>query len=174
MEATTDAGRDVQGMLNQILTELGEGFHVNRNVSVIFATNYPSVIDQALLDRIKRIIYVPPPRTMEEVKRLLDFYCSKVELDPSVSNYRGGLTDEAFADIWRTIRSRKQLYEASIPERGITVREQYVVTPRDLKNIVQEAASEASFASERWVTMDRMLPLFKNLASEDRGSRIVS
>jgi len=24
------------------------------------------------------------------------------------------------------------------------------------------------------VTMDRMLPLFKNLASEDRGSRIVS
>src|SRR6266540_2251142 len=174
MEATTDAGRDVQGMLNQILTELGEGSHVNRNVSVIFATNYPSVIDQALLDRIKRIIYVPPPRSMEEVKRLLDFYCSKVELDPSVSNYRGGLTDEAFADIWRTIRSRKQLYEASIPERGVTVREQYVVTPRDLKNIVQEAASEASFASERWVTMDRMLPLFKNLASEDRGSRIVS
>src|SRR6266487_3151933 len=42
MEATTDAGRDVQGMLNQILTELGEGFHVNRNVAVIFATNYPS------------------------------------------------------------------------------------------------------------------------------------
>jgi hypothetical protein len=48
------------------------------------------------------------------------------------------------------------------------------VTPRDLKNIVQEAASEASFASERWVTMDRMLPLFKNLASEDRSSRIFS
>jgi hypothetical protein len=111
---------------------------------------------------------------MEEVKRLLDFYCSKVELDPSISNYKGGLTDEAFEGIWRTIRSRKQLYEASIPERGVTVREQYIVTPRDLKNIVQEAASEASFASERWVTMDRMLPLFKNLASEDRGSRIFS
>jgi len=161
-------------MLNQILTELGEGFHVNRNVSVIFATNYPSVIDPALLDRIKRIIYVPPPRSMEEVKRLLDFYCSKVELDPAISNYRGGLTDEAFGDVWRTIRSRKQLYEALIPERGVTVREQYVVTPRDLKNIVQEAASEASFASERWVTMDRMLPLFKSLLSEDRGSRIIS
>jgi hypothetical protein len=111
---------------------------------------------------------------MEEVKRLLDFYCSKVELDPSISNYRGGLTDEAFGDVWRTIRSRKQLYEASIPERGVTVREQYVVTPRDLKNIVQEAASEASFASERWVTMDRMLPLFKSLLTEDRGSRIIS
>ncbi|HWY29061.1 MAG TPA: hypothetical protein VNW25_07360, partial [Candidatus Sulfotelmatobacter sp.] len=131
-------------------------------------------IDTALLDRIKRIIYVPPPRTMEEVKRLLDFYCSKVELDPSISNYKGGLTDESFEGIWRTIRSRKQLYEASIPERGVTVREQYIVTPRDLKNIVQEAASEASFAGERWVTMDRMLPLFKNLLSEEKGSRIVS
>src|SRR3989440_5080639 len=174
MEATTDAGRDVQGMLNQILTELGEGFHVNRNVSVIFATNYPSVIDTALLDRIKRIIYVPPPRSMEEVKRLLDFYCSKVELDPSISNYKGGLTDEAFGGGWRARRCQQQVYEASSPEGGATVREQYVVTPRDLKNIVQEAASEASFASERWVTMDRMLPLFKNVASEDRGSRIRS
>ena len=174
MEATTDAGRDVQGMLNQILTELGEGFHVNKNVAVIFATNYPSVIDMALLDRIKRIIYVPPPRTENEVKRLLDFYCSKIELDPAISNYQGGLTDETFEGIWRMIRSRKQLYEASIPERGVTVREQYIVTPRDLKNIVQEAASEASFAGERWVTMDRLLPLFKNLASDERASRIVS
>src|SRR5881628_2070683 len=94
-EATTDAGRDVQGMLNQILTELGEGFHVNRNVAVIFATNYPSVIDQALLDRIKRIIYVPPPKTREGIKTLLDFYLAKIELDPSVSNYQRGLIDEA-------------------------------------------------------------------------------
>src|SRR5438128_7515190 len=106
---------------------------------------------------------------MEEVKRLLDFYCSKVELDPSISNYRGGLTDEAFGDVWRTIRSRKRLYEASIAERGVTVREQYVVAPRDLQNIVQEAASEASFASERWVTMDRMLPLLKSILTEDRA-----
>src|SRR6266851_5199859 len=174
MEATTDAGRDVQGMLNQILTELGEGFHVNRNVSVIFATNYPSVIDTALLDRIKRIIYVPPPKTRDEVKKILDFYLSKVELDPAISNYQGGLLDGSFEDVWKIIRGRKQIYEASIPERGINVRDQYVITPRDLKNIVQEAASEASFASERWVTMDRMLPLFKNLASEDRGSRIFS
>ncbi len=92
MEATTDAGRDVQGMLNQILTELGEGFHVNRNVAVIFATNYPNVIDPALMDRMKRIIYVPPPKTREEVKKILDFYLSKVEVDPSISKYDGGLT----------------------------------------------------------------------------------
>src|SRR6266498_1001851 len=174
MEATTDAGRDVQGMLNQILTELGEGFHVNRNVAVIFATNYPSVIDPALLDRMKRIIYVPPPKTREEVKRLLDSYLAKVEVDPVVSTYNGGLTEESFDEIWKVIRSRRQIYEASIPDRGIAVRDQYVITPRDMKNVIQEAASEASFASERWVTMDRMLPLFKNLASEDRGSRIVS
>src|SRR5438093_11805896 len=53
MEATTDAVRDVQGILNQILTELGEGFHVNRNLAVICATNYPSGIDPALMDRRK-------------------------------------------------------------------------------------------------------------------------
>ena len=174
MEATTDAGRDVQGMLNQILTELGEGFHVNRNVAVIFATNYPSVIDRALLDRIKRVIYVPPPKTKEGVKQLVDFYLSKVELDPSVSNYQGGLIDEAFDEIWRTVRTRRQVYEASIPERGIMVRDQYVITPRDVKNVVQEAASEASFVSERYVTLDRLLNLFKNLAAEERVSRVVS
>ena len=174
MEATTDAGRDVQGMLNQILTELGEGFHVNRNVAVIFATNYPSVLDPALMDRVKRIIYVPPPKTKEGVKKLVDFYASKVELDPNISNYEGGLVDEVFEEIWKIIHSRRQIYEAMIAERGITVRDQYVVTPRDVKNVVQEAASEASFVGEPYVTQDRLLTLFRSLATEDRGSRLVS
>lgn len=174
MEATTDAGRDVQGMLNQILTELGEGFHVNRNVAVIFATNYPSVLDPALMDRVKRIIYVPPPKTKEGVKKLVDFYASKVELDPNISNYEGGLVDEAFEEIWKIIHSRRQIYEATIAERGISVRDQYVVTPRDVKNVVQEAASEASFVGEPYVTQDRLLTLFRSLATEDRGSRLVS
>src|SRR5881409_1432423 len=174
MEATTDAGRDVQGMLNQILTELGEGFHVNRNVAVIFATNYPSVIDPALLDRMKRIIYVPPPKTREEVKRLLDSYLAKVEVDPAISNYQGGLIDSQFEEVWKLVRGRKQIYEASIPERGINVRDQYLLTPRDVKNIVQEAASEASYAGDRYVSMDRLLSLFKNMSSEERASRLVS
>jgi len=174
MEATTDAGRDVQGMLNQILTELGEGFHVNRNVAVIFATNYPSVLDPALMDRVKRIIYVPPPKTKEGVKKLVDFYASKVELDPNISNYEGGLVDEAFEEIWKIIHSRRQVYEATIAERGISVRDQYVITPRDVKNVVQEAASEASFVGEPYVTQDRLLALFRSLATEDRGSRLVS
>ncbi len=173
-EATTDAGRDVQGMLNQMLTELGEGFHVNRNVAVVFATNYPSVIDAALLDRIKRIIYVPPPKSREGIKSLLDSYLSKVELDPSVSNYQGGLLDGSFEDVWKIIRGRKQIYEANISERGINVRDQYVITPRDVKNVVQEAASEASYQGERYVTMDRLLNLFKGLTSEERASRLVS
>src|SRR2546426_1664140 len=174
MEATTDAGRGVQGMLNQILTELGEGVHVNRNVAVIFPTNYPSVLDPALLDRMKRIIYVPPPKTREEVKKILDFYLSKVEVDPSISKYDGGLTEETFDEIWRIIRSRRQVYEASIPDRGIIVRDQYVVTPQDMKNVVQEAASEASFQGEPFVTIDRVTTLFRNLGSEERDSRIVS
>ena len=174
MEATTDAGRDVQGMLNQILTELGEGFHVNRNVAVIFATNYPSVLDPALMDRVKRIIYVPPPKTKEGVKKLVDFYASKVELDPNICNYEGGLVDEVFEEIWKIIHSRRQIYEATIAERGISVRDQYVVTPRDVKNVVQEAASEASFVGEPYVTQDRLLTLFRSLATEDRGSRLVS
>jgi len=117
---------------------------------------------------------VPPPKTREDVKQLADFYLSKVELDPSVSNYQGGLIDEAFEEIWKTIRSRRQLYETSIAERGITVRDQYVITPRDIKNVVQEAASETSFLGENYVTLDRVLPLFKSLASEEPSSRLVS
>jgi proteasome regulatory subunit len=174
MEATTDAGRDVQGMLNQILTELGEGFHVNRNVAVIFATNYPSVIDPALLDRMKRIIYVPPLKTREEVKRLLDSYLAKVEIDPGISTYDGGLTEESFEEVWKIIRGRKQMYETSIPDRGIAVRDQYVITPRDMKNVIQEAASEASFAGEQYVSMERLLTLFRSLSAEERHSRVVS
>src|SRR5213594_3098421 len=174
MEATTDAGRDVQGMLNQILTELGEGFHVNRNVAVIFATNYPSVIDPALLDRVKRVIYVPPPRTKEAVKSLVDSYVSKVELDPSITDYAGGIAKEAFDEIWNIIRNRRQTYEATMPERGINVRDQYVITPRDVKNLVQEAASEASFVGEPFVTQDRLVTLFKSLCADERSSRLVS
>src|SRR3989449_1155163 len=173
-EATTDAGRDAQGMLNQILTELGEGFHVNRNVAVIFATNYPSVIDQALLDRIKRVIYVPPPKTREGIKTLLDFYLAKVELDPSITDHAGGIAKEAFDEIWNIIRNRRQTYEATMPERGINVRDQYVITPRDVKNLVQEAASEASFVGEPFVTQDRLVTLFKSLCADERSSRLVS
>jgi len=123
---------------------------------------------------MKRIIYVPPPKTREEVKKILDFYLSKVEVDPSISKYDGGLTEEAFDEIWRIIRSRRQVYEASIPDRGIIVKDQYVITPRDMKNIVQEAASEASFQGEPFVTIDRVTTLFRNLGSEARDSRIVS
>jgi hypothetical protein len=98
-----------------------------------------------------------------------------VELDPAVSNYQGGITEEAFDRIWNIIRGRKQIYEASIPERGITVRDQYVITPRDMKNVVQEAASETSFAGESYLTMERLVGLFKSLCSDDRNSsRLVS
>ncbi len=76
--------------------------------------------------------------------------------------------------MWKLIRSRKQIYEASIPERGINVRDQYLITPRDVKNIVQEAASEASYMGERYVTLDRLLALFKNLTSDEIASRLVS
>src|SRR5438105_15317524 len=115
-------------MLNQILTELDEVFHVNRNVAVIFATNYPSVIDPALMDRMKRTIYVPPPKTREEIKRILDFYLSKVEVDPSIYEYDGGLKEDAFDDIWRIIRSRRHVYYASIPDRGVILNDKYVIT----------------------------------------------
>ena len=143
-------------------------------MAVIFATNYPSVIDPALLDRVKRIIYVPPPKTREGVKQILDFYASKIELDPSICNYKGGMVDEAFEEVWKIVRSRRQVYETSIAERGINVRDQYVITPRDVKNVVQEAASEASFVGDRYATLDRLLTLFRNLTSEERVSRLVS
>ncbi|MEM3572097.1 MAG: AAA family ATPase, partial [Candidatus Bathyarchaeia archaeon] len=55
IETTTDAGRDVQGMLNQFLIELGEGFSSNKNMAVVFATNFPELIDPAFMDRIKKI-----------------------------------------------------------------------------------------------------------------------
>jgi SpoVK/Ycf46/Vps4 family AAA+-type ATPase len=132
------------------------------------------VIDPALLDRMKRIIYIPPPKTREEVKKLLDSYVAKVEADPTISTYDGGLTDESFEEVWKIIRGRRQLYEASIPDRGIAVRDQYVITPRDMKNVVQEAASEASFAGEAFVSLDRLLALFKALSSQERQSHIVS
>src|SRR5213594_2163403 len=138
------------------------------------ATTDPTVIHQALLHRIKRIIYVPPPKTREGIKTLLDFYLAKIELDPAISNYQGGLIDSQFEEVWKLVRGRKQIYEASIPERGINVRDQYLLTPRDVKNIVQEAASEASYSGDRYVSMDRLLSLFKNMSSEERASRLVS
>ncbi|MHC1628397.1 MAG: AAA family ATPase [Candidatus Nezhaarchaeales archaeon] len=164
-EITSDAGRDVQGMLNQLLTEIGEGFHVNRNLAIIFATNLPSVIDPALLDRIRKIIYVPPPRSKEDVKKLFDFYLSKVSVDPEIWS-DNGLKPEAFDEIWNTIRNRKLVYEASIQSRNIKVSDEYWITPRDVKNIVQEAASDAAFEGKDHVTLDKLIEYVKGLSSE--------
>lgn len=165
IDVTTDAGRDVQGMLNQLLIELGEGFEANRNVAVIFATNFPSVIDPALLDRIRKVIYVPPPRSKESVKRLFDFYTSKVVLDPAL---RGnvGLSDEVFEKIWSMVRRRRIVYEASIPRKGISVRDEYSITPRDVKNIVLEAVDEASYLGKTFLDEECLLNQVKNFVEE--------
>src|SRR5256712_11241029 len=97
------------------------------------------------MDRMKRIIYVAPPKTREEVKRILDFYLSKVEVDPSISKYDGGLTEEAFDEIWRIIRSRRQVYEASIPDRGIIVRDQYVVSRETMRKVDKKRPRKQPF-----------------------------
>lgn len=164
-EITSDAGRDVQGMLNQLLTEIGEGFHVNKNLAVIFATNLPSVIDPALMDRIRKIIYVPPPRSKEEVKKLFDFYLSKVSVDPEVWDLNG-LKPEAFEELWNVIKRRKLIYETSIHSRNVRVSDEYWITPRDVKNIVQEAASDAAFEGMDYVTIDKLLEYIKGLSLE--------
>jgi len=165
IDVTTDAGRDVQGMLNQLLIELGEGFEANRNVAVIFATNFPSVIDPALLDRIKKVLYVPPPKTREDVKRLFDFYTSKVALDPSLKE-GAGLKDEIFERIWSIVRRRRVIYEASIPRRGIRVRDEYSITPRDVKNIVLEAVDEASYRGKDFVDEECLLSRVEGFVKE--------
>lgn len=164
-EVTSDAGRDVQGMLNQLLTEMGEGFHVNKNLAIIFATNLPSVIDPALLDRIRKIIYVPPPRSKEEVKRLFDFYLSKVSVDPEIRD-GNALKLEAFEELWSNIKRRKLIYEASIPFRNIRVSDEYWITPRDVKNIVQEAANDAAFHGLDYLTLDMLLEHVKGFVLE--------
>lgn len=171
MEVTTDAGRDVQGMLNQILTEMGEGFQLNLNVSVVFATNFPNVMDRALMDRVRKVIYVRPPRTREEIKRLFDFYVSKIELDPALKE-KGRISDVAFEEIWAIVRKRKQAYEASIPGREMMVRDEYCVTPRDIKNIVLEAASDASFEGQKTVSKEKLLQHVETFVQEATKSRI--
>ena len=165
METTTDAGRDVQGMLNQLLIELGEGFDLNRNMAVIFATNFPEVIDPALMDRVKKVIYIHPPKTKEEVKKLFDFYSSKVRVESKIRG-RERLDEGFFEELWGVVRRRKQVYEASIPRRGIKVRDEYWITPRDVKNIVYEAANDASFQGMEFITGEMMLEYMKNLVKE--------
>ncbi len=167
LDVTTDAGRDVQGMLNQLLIELGEGFDVNTNVAVVFATNLPGVIDPALMDRIKRVIYVRPPRTKREVKDLFDFYLSKVEFDPSLVE-KNSLAENVFEQLWSIIRRRKQVFEATIPRREIRIRDEYSITPRDIKNIVQEAANDACFKGSSFVTEDELVTYCGEFVKEPR------
>ncbi|MEM1570303.1 MAG: AAA family ATPase [Candidatus Bathyarchaeia archaeon] len=172
VDVTTDAGRDVQGMLNQLLIELGEGFETNRNIAVIFATNFPSVIDPALLDRVKKILYVPPPKTRETVKRLFDFYTSKIVLDASLKDGKV-LKEEVFEKIWSIIKRRRLVYEASIPRRNIKVRDEYCITPRDVKNIVLEAVDEAYSMGKKMVDEECLLSQVESFVKEELRSQSV-
>lgn len=172
MEVATDAGRDVQGMLNQLLIELGEGFDLSRNMAVIFATNFPEVIDPALMDRVKKVIYIHPPKTKDEVKKLFNFYSSKVMVESKIKG-REGLAEDFFEELWRVLRGRKQVYEASIPRRGMKIRDEYWVTPRDVKNIVHEAANDASFQGAEFITGEVILEYARNLVKE-QGLRYMS
>lgn len=162
-ETSTDAGRDIQGMLNQLLTEMG-GFKSNNNVAIIFATNFPQVIDRAILDRVKNILYIPPPRTPGEVRRVIDYYITKIKMEP--------LNDNQFSQIWEILKTRKMTYEVQLPSRGIAVRETYCVTPRDVKNIALEVVGEAAFEGEERVSFDRLLARFKKATAKEKDSKV--
>jgi len=170
VEATTDAGRDIQGMLNQFLIELGEGFSSNKNVAVVFATNFPGLIDPALMDRIKKIIYVRAPRTKDEVKELFDYYISKVKVDPNILNKNGSLKAHVFDEIWNIIRKRKLVYEANIQSREIKVKEEYSITPRDIKNIIQESVNDASFDGLEFITEEIILKYVNELVKVGKSN----
>jgi proteasome regulatory subunit len=170
VEATTDAGRDIQGMLNQFLIELGEGFSSNKNVAVVFATNFPGLIDPALMDRIKKIIYVRAPRTKDEVKELFDYYISKVKVDPNILNKNGSLKAHVFDEIWSIIRKRKLVYEANIQSREIKVKEEYSITPRDIKNIIQESVNDASFDGLEFITEEIILKYVNELVKVGKSN----
>jgi proteasome regulatory subunit len=170
VEATTDAGRDIQGMLNQFLIELGEGFSSNKNVAVVFATNFPGLIDPALMDRIKKIIYVRAPRTKDEVKELFDYYISKVKVDPNILNKNGSLKAHVFDEIWNAIRKRKLVYEANIQSREIKVKEEYFITPRDIKNIFQESVNDASFDGLDFITEEIILKYVNELVKVGKSN----
>jgi proteasome regulatory subunit len=170
VEATTDAGRDIQGMLNQFLIELGEGFSSNKNVAVVFATNFPGLIDPALMDRIKKIIYVRAPRTKDEVKELFDYYISKVKVDPNILNKNGSLKAHVFDEIWNIIKKRKLVYEANIQSREIKVKEEYSITPRDIKNIIQESVNDASFDGLEFITEEIILKYVNELVKVGKSN----
>ncbi|RLF03836.1 MAG: hypothetical protein DRJ60_07970, partial [Thermoprotei archaeon] len=106
-----------------------------------------------------------PPRSKEDVKKLFDFYLSKVSVDPEIWN-GDGLKPEAFDEIWNSIKNRKLLYEATIQSRNIKVSDEYWITPRDVKNIVQEAASDVAFEGRDYVTLDKLIEYVKGLSSE--------
>jgi len=165
-DVSTDAGRDVQGMLNQVLTEMGEGFHENSNVAMIFATNFPNVIDRALLDRVRTVIYIRPPKGKEEVKQLFEFYLSKVQTDPEVMG-GGRLSPKLLDEVWEILRKRKQVYEAIVPGRNISVRDEYYVTPREIKNIVLETADDACFGGQGAVTGPNLIEHVNRFVQED-------
>ncbi|MEM3506621.1 MAG: AAA family ATPase [Candidatus Bathyarchaeia archaeon] len=176
IETTTDAGRDVQGMLNQFLIELGEGFSSNKNMAVVFATNFPELIDPAFMDRIKKIIYVRAPRTKDEVKEVFDYYISKVKVDPSILNRNGSLKLNVFNEIWDLIKKRKLIYEANIKSREMRVKEEYSITPRDIKNIIQESVNDASFDGLEFIKKETILKYVNELVKTDKSkvSYIVS
>lgn len=173
MEVSTDAGRDVQGMLNQILTEMGEGFQENSNVAVIFATNFPNVLDRALMDRVRTVIYVRPPKTKEEVKELFDFYISKVEVEHQLRD-SAGMAPKAFDEIWDILRKRRQIYDAVVPGRNIAVRDEYYVTPRDIKNIILETANDSSFQGEGAITKKQLMERVVGFVQEESKKAIWS
>ena len=67
------------------------------------------------------------------------------------------LAEGVFEEIWSVVRRRKHVFETSIPRRGIRVRDEYSITPRGIKNVVQEAANDASFRGFKHVNKELLL-----------------
>ncbi|CAM9931807.1 unnamed protein product, partial [Hapterophycus canaliculatus] len=58
-----EGGGISEQVVNQLLTEMG-GLEARKNVFVVAATDWPELIDQAMLrpSRVDRLLYVPLPR----------------------------------------------------------------------------------------------------------------
>ncbi|MEM3571730.1 MAG: hypothetical protein QW589_07385, partial [Candidatus Bathyarchaeia archaeon] len=116
------------------------------------------------------------PRTKDEVKEVFDYYISKVKVDPSILNRNGSLKLNVFNEIWDLIKKRKLIYEANIKSREMRVKEEYSITPRDIKNIIQESVNDASFDGLEFIKKETILKYVNELVKTDKSkvSYIVS
>lgn len=174
-EASNRVKTELMVQMDGVGSEGGEGEGETPRIIVIAATNIPNVIDEAILRRLEKRIYIPLPdaKTREELFRInmkgVDFEADVdfVDLAQRASGYSGCDVANVCRDAsMMSVRTMMQSLSLNLGQATPEVVQEHINEKKDLQRAVSRQDFLTALSKVKKSVSDEDLERFSNWAQE--------